>query len=348
MDLKKELQRFCKLSGPSAFEAPVVKAAVELMAPLTDEAYVDKFGNAIGVRRCGKKNAKKLLFDAHIDEIGMIVSGYDDDGFLLFTSIGGVDRRMLPGREVTILTDPPMFGIVACLPPHVLSREEMDRSIPMKDLRIDAGLTSKEKAEKLIPVGTPVSFRNGDYGGFYMDNNLFCGKSMDDRACFLILVRTLELLKGRELDCDLYIIGSCREEVALGARTAAFAIAPDACVAVDVTHAATADNKGEDSVLGGGPEIGIGPNCTRWMTERMKAICEARRIPMQLSVMPGASGTNGWVFQIAREGIATQVLSLPERYMHTPVEIVSLKDMEYTAELLAEFALEPGWGVSKC
>ena len=345
MDFKKEMQRFCLLNCPSAFEQPVAEAAVEIMKPLVDEAYIDKFGNAIGVKRCGKKDAKKLLLDAHIDEIGMIVSGYDDDGFLEFTKIGGVDPRMLPDREVTILTETPMLGVVACLPPHVLSAADRKKSIPVEDLRIDAGLTSKAMAEKLIPIGTPISFRNGEYGGFYMDNDLFCGKSMDDRACFLTLVRTLELLQDRKLDVDVYVTATCREEVAFGAGTAAYAIAPDACVAVDVTHARTVDNQGRDTVLGGGPVIGQGPNCTRWMHQRMYQICEERRIPCQTSIMTGATGTNGWVFQIAREGIANAVVSLPERYMHTPIEVISIKDIEYIAELLAEFAMNPGWGV---
>ena len=345
MDFKKEMQRFCKFNCPSAFEAPVAEAAAELMKPLVDEAYVDKFGNAIGVKRCGKENAKKILLDAHIDEIGMIVSGYDDDGFLMFTKIGGVDPRMLPDREVTILTEEPMMGVIACLPPHVLSAEERSKSIPVEDLRIDCGLPGRKEAEKLIPIGTPISFRNGEYGGFYMDNDLFCGKSMDDRACFLTLVRTLEILQDRTLNCDLYVTATTREEVAFGAGTAAYAINPDAAVAVDVTHARTVDNKERDTVLGGGPVIGQGPNCTRWMHQRMYEICDERRIPCQTSIMAGPTGTNGWVFQIAREGIATAVLSLPERYMHTPVEVISIKDIEYIAELLAEFVLDPGWEV---
>jgi len=344
MDLRKELQHFSKLTGPSAFEAPVAAAAVEIMKPLVDEAYIDKFGNAIGVKRCGKENAKKLLFDAHIDEIGMMVSGIDDEGFLMFTKIGGVDPRMLPDREVTILTEEPLFGVIACLPPHVLSEDEMDKSIPIKDMRIDVGM-SKKKAEAMIPIGTPISFRNGDYGGFPLGDDLFSGKSLDDRACFLTLVRALERLQGKNLDCDLYVSATTREEVAFGAGTVAYSIAPDACVAVDVTHARTVDNQGRDTVLAGGPVIGVGPNCTRWMSDRMYEICEEKRIPNQTSVIAGPSYTNGWVFQVAREGIADEVLSLPERYMHTPIEVLSITDIELISELLAEFAQAPGWGV---
>ena len=126
------LERLCTLNGPSGYERPVAQAAKELLAPLVDETWMDRLGNVIGVRRCGKPGAKKLLLDAHLDEIGLVVTGHKD-GFLRFGTIGGVDPRMLPDRELTILTDPPRLGVVACLPPHVLSAEDREKAPPIQE-----------------------------------------------------------------------------------------------------------------------------------------------------------------------------------------------------------------------
>ncbi len=356
MDLTEKLIQFSNMSGPSAFEADVARAAVELMKPIVDEAYVDKWGNAVGVLRCGKKNAKKILFDAHIDEIGLMVTGIEEDGFLRFSSIGGVDPRMLPDREVVILTDPPnadevhdtkpIIGVITCLPPHVLDPASAGAAFDPADLRIDTGLT-KARAEKLIPIGAPVVFRTKAYA---FGKDLFCGKGLDDRACFLTLVQAAEYLKGRDRDCDLYICGTLREETDLGGHTAAYEIMPDAAVAVDVTHAVTVDSRDEIgiSTLGEGPVGGLGVGMTPWMTKQFYKLAEIHRIPIQKDVYNSHSGTNGWEIQTILEGIPTYVFSLPLRYMHTPKEVISLKDMECLSRLLAEFVVDPGWGGYTC
>lgn len=332
--LRELLSALSPLTGPSGFERPVALRAAELLRPYVDEVSIDRMGNLIGVRRCGAPNAKSILLDAHLDEIGLIVIG-SEDGFLRFRSIGGVDPRMLPNREVTILSDPPLYGVVACLPPHVQKAGDADRSVPLDELYIDTGL-SQAAVEQRIPVGTPCVFRDGC---FALGKKQMCGKAMDDRACFVSLLRAAELLQDRSLDVDLYILGSTREEISHGgAAVAAWTIAPDCCVAVDVTHGKTPDSpKYRASDLGGGPAVGVGPNMTRWMTERMFSKAEENGIPVQYDVMEGATGTNGWDMQIAREGIATHVLSLPLKYMHSPVETLDLSDVEAVARLLAAF-----------
>ena len=167
-----------------------------------------------------------------------------------------------------------------------------------------------------------------------------CAKALDDRACYAALLRAAELLQGRELDVDLYILGSVCEEVGgVGAKVGAQALNPDFCVAVDVTHGRTPDSaKDESFVMGGGPAVGIGPNMARWMSRRLLDKAAAEGIPVQKEVMERSSGTNGWGMQIANEGVATAVLSIPLKYMHTPVEVVELSDIEDTARLLAAFA----------
>jgi len=308
MDLYHALERLCNQASPSGFEGPAAQAAKDLLEPLVDEVYIDRLGSVIGIRRCGKPTPKRLLLDAHLDEIGLIVTGIEE-GFLRFAPIGGGDPPMLPARE---------------------------------DLRIDIGMT-QEQAEKAVPIGTPIVYREGC---FRLAGDLVCGKSLDDRACFTILLRTAELLKDTELDVDLYVMGSVREEVSgTGAIVGTNAIAPDWCVAVDVTHAATPDlshPKDRSCELSGGPAIGIGPNMTWALTDRMVAAAKETGIPYQLEVMEGHTGTNGWHMQTCLEGIPTSVVSLPLKYMHSPIEVVSFADMEHAAQLLAAFVRDMG------
>ena len=327
--MRQALERLCTCTAPSGFEGPAAAVAAELLRPLVDEVSIDRMGNVLGVRRSKTPGAPKLLLDAHLDEIGLIVTGVED-GFLRFRSIGGVDPRMLPGRELMVLTDPPLRGLVACP-----AGGDEDKSVPLNELYVDVGL-SQEEAERAVPVGTPMVYRAGC---FPLGEEQMCGKSMDDRACFVTLLRAAELLRDKELDVELHILGSTREEVSgAGAVVGTWAVAPDFCVAVDVTHGKTPDGPADKTFeLGGGPAIGVGPNMTRWMTERMIAKAKEHGIPYQMEIMSGHTGTNGWEMQISREGVATSVLSLPLKYMHTPVETLSLADMEGVAQLLAAF-----------
>lgn len=327
--MRQALERLCTCTAPSGFEGPAAAVAAELLRPLVDEVSIDRMGNVLGVRRSKTPGAPKLLLDAHLDEIGLIVTGVED-GFLRFRSIGGVDPRMLPGRELVVLTDPPLRGLVACP-----AGGDENKSVPLNELYVDVGL-SQEEAERAVPVGTPMVYRAGC---FPLGEDQMCGKSMDDRACFVTLLRAAELLRDKELDVELHILGSTREEVSgAGAVVGTWAVAPHFCVAVDVTHGKTPDGPADKTfALGGGPAIGVGPNMTRWMTERMIAKAREHSIPYQLEIMSGHTGTNGWEMQISREGVATSVLSLPLKYMHTPVETLSLADMEGVAQLLAAF-----------
>ena len=341
MELYETLSRLCALGGPSGYESQVAQVAVEMLWELMDEVSVDRLGNVIAVKRCGKQGAKRLLLDAHLDEIGLIVTGIEE-GFLRFASIGGVDPRMLPARELTILTKPePLFGVVACLPPHVQTAADHDKSVAIEELCVDVGMSQVE-AEKAIPIGTPMVYRGGC---FRLAEDQVCGKSLDDRSCFAVLLRTAELLKDSELDVDLYIMGSVREEVSgTGAIVGTNAINPDWCVATDVTFGIT-PGLSEDQVpckVYGGPAIGVGPNMTWALTERMVEKAKDLNIPYQLDVMEGHTGTNGWHMQTCLEGIPTSVVSLPLKYMHSPIEVVSLEDMEHVARLLAAFTRDLG------
>ena len=346
MDLRKTMKALCSECGPSGFETAVAVKAKELIEPLCDETWIDKMGNVFGVKRCGKKNAKKVLITAHLDEIGLMVSGIED-GFLRFTKIGGVDPRMLPDRELTILTDPPIFGVGAALPPHVMSEADKEKTIPIEDLRIDIGYSQKA-AEKLVPIGTPISFRKDNYS---LGKNLYCGTSLDDRSCFAACMLAMELLQGRELDCDVYIMGATVEETdSVGALTGGYALDPDYCIVVDVCQAKSTDGGpvNKDVVVGGGPTLSAGANCQPHITEHLIKLAEKHRIPYQISASGGNTHTDAWPMQITSKGFNMSLISLPMRYMHTPIEVMDVRDTQWLGELIAAAIAEPCKEVYEC
>ena len=239
MLLKDTIIELCALSAPSGFEDRAYSKISGLLLPYVDEIKTDPMGNLIALRRCGHPNAKKLMLDAHMDEIGMIVTGYDK-GFLRFANLGGIDPRMLPAREIKLLTNPPLYGVIDTMPPHALSAEDMDKSIDADKLFIDVGL-SEEETKRRIPLGTPAVFAGGVS---CLTDNILCGKALDDRACAAIILKTMEELSSKTIDVDIYCLISTQEELGMrGAITGTYGINPDYAVAIDVTHAATPDSK---------------------------------------------------------------------------------------------------------
>ena len=325
------------LAAPPGFETPAANRVSALFAQYMDETWIDVLGNVVGVRRCGKENAPKLLFDAHIDEPGLIVTGVEE-GFLRFSPLGGLDARILPAAEVQILSDPPLFGVICVLPPHIMKPEDTEKTIKIEDMFIDVGL-SQEDAEKAVPAGTPGVFANsarriGDDG--------LCGKAMDNRAGVTAILHAVELLKDTALDIDLYVMASTQEEVGLrGATTGTFSIDPDYCVIVDVGHAKTPDTKPNEvyTTLGGGVIVSRGPNMNSQFTEKIIRLAAEKDIKHQIDVAPGgSSGTNAQVIQVSRLGVATALFGIPLKYMHSAYESISIDDVENTAQLLCETA----------
>ena len=340
MTIKETTRELCALSGPSGFEEAVARRAKELLEPLVDEICSDSMGNVLALRRCGKPGARQLLLDAHLDEVGFIVTEVAE-GFLKFSALGGLDERTLPGREVRVLApEGPLYGVVACLPPHVLTAEQKEQAVEIKNLFIDLGLSQAE-AEKRVPIGTPGVFEGPM---FDLQGDNFVSKALDDRICAAVVLQVLENLKGEELPCDLAVMFSAQEEVGLrGAAPGAFTLAPEWCIAVDVTHARTPDApKGETFEAGKGCTVGVGPNANRAMTKAIMDAAKEKEIPYSVEVMPRSSGTNGWAIQITRQGVATAIVSVPVKYMHSPVEAASLADAEAAADLITAF-IRGGW-----
>ncbi len=335
MELSELIQQLSEIAAPSGFEEPAARVIESLLSPFCDSVHTDVMGNVTAVKKCGKAGAKRLLLDAHMDEVGLIITG-QEKGFLRFSFLGGVDRRMLPARRVKLLTDPPRWGVIDTMPPHVLTADEQDKAIEPDKLFIDAGL-KEEEAEKLVPPGTPAVF---DASCERLGPARLCGKALDDRACAAILIKVMEQLAGRDLSVDVCCLISTQEEVGCrGAQTGAYAARPDLAVAVDVTHGWTPDAKKEETMtMGVGAAIGVGPGMTKKISDLMIKLSQDREIPYQIEVLSGHTGTNSWVIQTLREGVATGLVSLPLRYMHSPAEVIDLRDCEAVVRLLCEFA----------
>lgn len=325
--------------GPSGYEDQVRAFLAQQLTPLCDEVRTDSMGNLIGVKRCGKPNAKKLLLDAHMDEVGFIITGIEN-GFLRFAPLGGIDARVLPATQVTVMGKERYFGVIDTMPPHALKAEDMEKAVPMDDLVIDIGLTQQE-AEANVSLGSPAIFNTWPTR---LQNGRLAGKTLDDRACVEIILRTMETLQNETLDVDIYCMFSTQEELGTrGASAGVYSIEPDAALVLDVTHAKTPDAQSIELMeLGGGPAIGVGPNMTHKITETLIQIAKKESIPYQIEVMAGNSGTNAWPIQIAQGGVATGVLSVPLRYMHTPNEVIDGKDVDATTRLVTAFVRNIG------
>ena len=337
LNITESLTKLCRVPGPAGFEELVAECAKSMIEPFVDEVWTDVMGNVIGVRRCGKENAKKLLFDAHIDEIGFVVTGVEE-GFLRFSKLGGFDERVIPATGVMVCTDPPLYGVISVLPPHVLKKKDVEKNFEMESLYIDVGL-SQEEATKLVKPGTHGVFANEAKS---FGKNMFYGKAIDDRAGLVAILRALELLKDAKLDVDLYVMASVQEEVGVrGATTGAYSIAPDYCIVIDVDHAKTPDTKPTETNinLGDGAIISRGPNMNQKLVNKLIALANEKDIKHQINVVAtGMSGTNARAIQVSRGGVVTALVGLPMKYMHSAYEVISLDDVESIAQLLSEAA----------
>ncbi|MDR1693090.1 MAG: M20/M25/M40 family metallo-hydrolase [Oscillospiraceae bacterium] len=326
-DIKETLFKLSRAAGATGYEGGAAAVAAELLTPLCDEVKIDRLGSVTGFIRPRKPLGDKplrVLLDAHLDEVGIMVTG-EKDGFFTFCQLGGIDPRILPDMEFTLLTEPPVKAVVACLPPHLVKPEETGKAKAIEDLYLDTGGLP-------APVGTVGVFRK-DPGA--LGSNL-CGKSFDDRACFVTLLRALEHLERDKLNAEVVVCGSVQEEIGgNGALTVGYGLHPDYAIAVDVTFGTTPDSPvGWAYKLGGGVCVNLGPDCNRGLNRTLIELAKAKDIPYQLEVSSGMSGTNATEFQIARDGVATAVLSVPLRYMHTPCEVLNTEDIEACAKLI--------------
>ena len=336
MTLQDMIRRLTGTYGVSGDEHRVSEVAAELMRPLCDRVEVDSSGTVLGWRDCGIPGAKTVLLDAHIDQIGFMVTEVTAEGFLRFTTVGGVDQRMLLGSELTVLTQNhgPLLGIVAAMPPHLQKAGDQKKSVPIPEMVVDTGMTG-EQARERIHVGDFMVFANDM---MELQGDAICGKAMDDRACLVCILHAMELLRDKELKVNVVVSASTKEETGFnGGYANAFKVNPDFAIAVDVTHARTADAPNVIPKLGDGADIAMGSNSVPRFARRMMEVARAKEIPFIPTSCGGASGTNAWPMQTQQGGIVTLVVSLPLKYMHSPVELARMSDVKNVGRLLAAF-----------
>lgn len=335
--MKQKLFSLCSAEGVSGKGCEAAKTAYELISQYTDEATTDKFGNITA--RMGNKNGKTILLDAHLDQIGFIITYINENGFLKLSKIGGIDTRTLLGASVKVHTlTGTINAVISCIPPHLLSDGAEEKSITMKDVWADTGLPADEVKNK-ISVGDYVTFA---YMPQELINNNVTSPALDNRASVAALIRCAELLSSHKIEnLNVVFLFSLAEELGgRGAATGAFAIAPDEAIAVDVSFAKQPSvpeyNVG---LLGKGPMIGISPSLSRSVYNKLFNIAKKHNIPYQTEVMGGNTGTNADDIAGSRAGVPTGLISIPQRNMHTQVEIINLDDIENTARLLSEYIL---------
>lgn len=337
---KRFLFRLLETPSPSGYEAPVQEIVRAWAKEYADEVTTDVHGNVLAV--LNPKGRPRVMLAGHCDQIGLMVRHIDDDGFLYIGSIGGCDTMVLLGQPVIVWTDQgPVNGVISRKPTHLLRDEERKKAPELRELWVDIGVRGKAEAERVVRVGDPITFK---LEVREMRNGFINAPGIDDKVGAWVVMETLRLVaeRGGTLRIALYVVSTVQEEVGLrGATTSAFGIDPHIGIAVDVTHASDhpAVDKREvgDIRMGKGPVIYRGPNINPIVFKKLVAAAEEEGISYQIAGSPRATPTDANVIQITRSGVATGLVSIPNRYMHTPVEMASLNDLSDAAKLLTAF-----------
>jgi endoglucanase len=335
MRLTELIKALSEIAGISGHEAAIRERVRAELGRIADDVQIDGMGNVAALKRgAGKRPRRRVLLAAHMDEIGLMVSGIER-GFLRVAPVGGVDPRVLLAQEVVVHGRRELPGVIASLPPHLQTGAERDKITPIDRLWIDTGL-SEAQARRWVRIGDLVSIRRQV---IELKNGLLAGKAFDNRASVASMIFCLEALAERRHAWDVLAVATVQEETSLlGATTSAFKHAPDAAIAIDVTFGAQNGSSDVDSFpLGGGPTVGVGPNVHPKIGERLLDVARRLEMDVRIEPMPASSGTDAWAMQIAREGVPCGVVSIPVRSMHTPVELVSVTDVERAGRLVAEF-----------
>ncbi|HEY0319170.1 MAG TPA: M42 family metallopeptidase [Solirubrobacterales bacterium] len=331
------LDELLRAGAPSGYEAPA--AEIWRRAASFAELSVDGIGSSIA--RVGEASPL-LAVVGHIDEIGLVVTHIDEKGFLWFAPIGGWDPQILVGQRVQVHGSGGLVpGVVGRKPIHLLEQDQRKKVVELKGLHIDVGAADREEAEERIRVGDPVVIAADPQP--VMGERLV-SRAMDNRLGAYVALESLRRWNERGAKGGSFVaVAAVQEEIGLfGARTAAFEVRPDLAVAVDVTHATDAPGVDEkelgSSPFGSGPAIGRGSTLSPKVTELLIETAEAEGIDHSIAASGRGTSTDADVLQISRAGIPTGLVSIPLRYMHSPVEMVDLRDVEATIELLAAFA----------
>lgn len=343
------LRALVNTPSPSGHEARGQRVWLDYVAPYADETFSDAYGNCVAV--LNKGGSPRVMLAAHADEIGLVVNFIDKDGFLYVRKLGGVDPVVAKAQRVEIHTRKgTVKGVIGNVAPH-LTKSDKDRKLPdIADLFVDIGAGSRREAQKRVRVGDPVTLTH-EFDLLHGD--IAVARAFDNRIGTFAVAEAMRLLKDSRsrLAAEVCAVSNIMEEVGLlGARQIAYSLKPDVAVVVDVTHAT--DYPTVSQALHGDVRLGNGPTLTHGgcnhpaVVARLEAVAARADIPLQHEAMAASTGTDTDVIFWTRGGIPSALVSLPNRYMHSPVELVNLKDLEHIPVLLAGFAasLRPGEG----
>lgn len=307
------------------------------MKRFADRIDIDVHGNLIAV--LNPEGTPRVMLAGHCDQIGMMVNFIDDNGYMFFRQIGGIDPSVLPGSRVVVHTrHGPVDGVIGRKPIHVLKPEERGGKVELREMWIDIGTKNKKETEKVVGIGDAVTFR---LEMTRLGEDLVTSPAFDNKCGTFVAMEVLRMCSAKKLKCALFAVSTVQEEVGLrGAKTSCFGIDPQVGIAVDVTHATDYPDIDKrvngDIKTGAGPTISTGPNINPPLEDLLRKTAKAKRIAYQMEAAPGGTGTDANPMQLSRAGVAAALIGIPNRYMHTQVEVVSLSDLQGAAKLLAE------------
>lgn len=341
MEITKEniLKDLLMTPSPSGSEQPIIKKMAMFLKDYIDELTIDNYGNLIALKY-GANSNKKLMLAAHADEVGMMVTHIDNNGFLSFQEIGGIDTNLLPGQRVEIHNHQGVVtGIIGKKPIHLQDRDAKAKDYDAEDLWIDIAAKDKEEAESKIEVGDYITYQTQPV---VLQHDVWTSKALDDKVGLLTLVEVAKALDGKQPAMDVYFVASVQEELgARGIRTAALGINPDYGIAIDVTHATDyptcSPQKSGEIKVGNGIVIAKGPNINKTIGRKLIDLAKQQNIKYQIEPIARPTGTDANFMQVSGTGVKTALLSIPCRYMHSPNEIVSLVDVNEGVRLLTHF-----------
>lgn len=326
--------------SPSGFEVPAQRVVRQRMKSFTDRVSTDVHGNVIGV--LNEKASQKVMLAGHVDEIGFMITHIDANGFLYFALIGGCDPAVLVSQRICILASKgAVRGVVGRKPIHMMDQAERGKEIKLDDLWIDIGAKDRKDALKAVAIGDPVVIEP-DF--IELRNGLISSRAFDDRVGTWVVTEVLRALVGKKLKVAVYAVSTVQEEVGLrGAITSAYAIKPNVSIAVDVGFSsdfpAGEPKKSGEIKLGKGPILHAGANINPVLGKMLCDTARKKEIKYQIQAEPRATGTDANPMQLARGGSAAALVSIPNRYMHTSVEVVALNDLDAAVALIAETIL---------
>lgn len=332
------LKRYMDTICPTGYEEEASRVWRREAERFADRTWVDVHGNTIAA--INETAGFRVMLAGHADEIGLMITFVNDGGYLSFTGLGGWDVTILPGQRVRIRTkDGLLLGVIGRKPIHVMKDEERKVSPKFEDLWIDIGVKDKAEALTLVSIGDAAVL---DYDTQELRNGLIVGRGMDDRIGAFVALEALRMLKAKKTKIGVYAVATVQEEIgSRGAQTSAFGIDPQVGIAIDVGFATDfpgmddAKKKWGEATMGGGPILTRGPNINPPLFRRLVETAQAKKIPHQFEAYPRGTGTDANTMQLVRSGIATAVLGVPNRYMHSPCELVHVDDVDHTIQLIA-------------